>query len=309
MTSPATASTIAVRVSHSVKHADAASLASPTAEPKAYATPVVKWAGGKTQLLPLIEPLVPAAFNMYHEPFVGGGALFFRLWSARGSFSPVLIDMNSELINTYCVIRDDLESLIPLLREHERNHSKTQYYKVRSKKPSSAAERAARLIYLNKTCYNGLYRVNSRGEFNVPMGSYKNPSVLEEDVLAAANRAFQAATLETGDFADVLPQASRGDFVYLDPPYYPISATSSFTGYVVGTGGRAEFGSGEHQRLARVFKLLDEKGCYVLLSNSDSPFIRQLYSEYEILEVEARRSINSNGSRRAGVTELVIRNY
>jgi DNA adenine methylase len=279
--------------------------------PVVEATPFVKWAGGKTQLLAQLAPLVPPAFGTYYEPFVGSGAMFFWLRRVRGQFPSVLLDLNPELINCYRVVRDDVQALIPALYRHQQKHDKRHYYHVRDLDPLEvgAVERAARFIYLNKTCYNGLYRVNSQGRFNVPMGSYKKPAILEPDVLLAASRALQGVEVREGDFSDILDAANDGDFIYLDPPYYPLSRTSSFTGYALSRKGRPEFGAGEHQRLAQFLRLLDSKGCRVLLSNSACQFVANLYDDFKTGQVQARRSINSNGSRRGAITELVIRNY
>ena len=262
-------------------------------------------------MLPQLAPLVPREFGSYYEPFVGSGAMFFWLRRVRGRFPAVLLDLNPELMNCYQVVRDNVQALIPALDRHQQKHGKQHYYHVRDLDPRSlgAVERAARLIYLNKTCYNGLYRVNSQGKFNVPMGSYKKPAILEGDVLLAASSALQGVDLREGDFSDILDDVAGRDFIYLDPPYYPISRTSSFTGYAVSRKGRPEFGAGEHQRLAQFFRLLDNKGCGVLLSNSACEFVAKLYDGFRTEQVQARRSINSNGSRRGAITELVIRNY
>jgi DNA adenine methylase len=283
----------------------------PTSVPEVEATPFIKWAGGKTQLLSQLAPLLPKAFRTYYEPFVGSGAMFFWLSRAQGQFPTVLLDLNPELMNCYQVVRDGVEALIPALQRHQDEHSKRYYYQVRDVAPQSLepVERAARFIYLNKTCYNGLYRVNSQGKFNVPMGSYKKPTILEAEVLLAASRALQGADLRQGDFSDILDEVTRDDFIYLDPPYYPISRTSSFTGYVLSHKGRPEFGAGEHQRLGRFVKALDEKRCRVLVSNSDCHFVAKLYEGFRIERVQARRNINSDGSKRGTITELVIRNY
>lgn len=275
------------------------------------ATPFIKWAGGKTQLLPQLDSLVPKRLGTFYEPFVGSGAMFFWLRRTRGEFPAVLMDLNSELVNCYHIVRDNVDALLPLLGRYQEAHGKQHYYQVRDVEPGrlSNVQRAARFIYLNKTCYNGLYRVNSEGKFNVPIGSYKNPAVLEPEVLLAADATLQGVAIEEGDFSEILDEVTRGDFVYLDPPYYPISRTSSFTGYVLSRRGRPDFGAAEHQRLAQFFRTLDSKGCKVLLSNSDCEFVTRLYREYTIERVDARRSINSNGSGRSAITELVIRNY
>ena len=275
------------------------------------ATPFIKWAGGKTQLLSQLAPSVPKAFRTYYEPFGGGGAMFFWLSRVHGQFPSVLLDLNPELMNCYQVVRDRVQALIPALYRHQQEHGKRYYYQVRDVDPQSLepVKRAARFIYLNKTCYNGLYRVNSQGKFNVPMGSYKKPTILETEVLLAASRALQGADIREGDFSDILDEVTDDDFIYLDPPYYPISRTSSFTGYVLSRMGRPDFGAGEHQRLAQFLKALDKKGCKVLVSNSDCEFVAKLYEGFRIEQVQARRNINSDGSKRGTITELVIRNY
>jgi DNA adenine methylase len=269
-------------------------------------SPFLKWAGGKTQLLKQFEAFYPESFGGYVEPFLGSGAVFFHV---RFLFDPkriLLADQNEELINCYQVVRDEVDGLIKLLRSHRVRHSRKHYYAVRSQGPSelSPVERAARLIYLNKTCYNGLYRVNSGGGFNVPMGSYQNPGIFDEGGLRRASRCLADVRLKTSDFRHCQKFAEPGDFVYIDPPYYPISVTSSFTAY-----GAKAFDEADQRSLAEVFSELDKKGCLVMLSNSDSPFVRSLYRAYQLNLVRARRSINSVGSKRGGVSEVVVRNY
>jgi DNA adenine methylase len=277
------------------------------------AKPFLKWAGGKGQLLDQLTPLLPDKFGGYHEPFVGSGALFFRLLSLRtmGRIgSPMqrvhLTDSNEELVNCYAVIRDDVENLIRLLGHHKSQHGRPYYYHVRDQIPSSlnAVERAARIIYLNKTCFNGLYRVNRRGQFNVPMGSYKDPGIFEPDNLRAVSMALRPVKLDVSDYARVLQNARAGDFVYFDPPYYPLTRTASFTAYTQDT-----FGEKEQAQLADVFRKLHRKGCKVMLSNSWTQFILDLYHDFKWVKVSASRAINSKAEGRGKISEVVILSY
>jgi DNA adenine methylase len=217
-----------------------------------------------------------------------------------------LIDANKELINCFEIVRASLDELIPKLREHERNHAEKYYYKIRSRTLNelSKIDRAARFIYLNKTCYNGLYRVNSRGQFNVPIGSYQNPRIFDEENLRAVSKALKGVALYAGHFSRVLKLAVAGDFVYFDPPYY--TESNGFTGYAVSESGKANFGAYDHRMLRNVAGELVAKGCHVVLSNSDTAFIRQIYKGFSQRGVEARRFINCNGAGRQHVTELVI---
>lgn len=273
----------------------------PAVPPPTLCRPFLKWAGGKSQLLQQYGAYFPAAFDRYYEPFLGGGAVFFHLRPSQA----VLTDVNPALVNVYCSIRDQVESVIALLAEHQRQHSKAYYYHVRSQQQGSAIERAARLIYLNKTCFNGLYRENSRGEFNVPMGRYKNPKVCDPELLQAVSAALKTADIKVRSFEEVLQDAQTDrDFVYFDPPYYPLSATSSFTAY-----SRYAFGETEQIRLQQTFRQLADRGVKVMLSNSDCSFIRDLYRGFNIREIAAPRSINVNPHKRGKITELVITSY
>lgn len=262
--------------------------------------PPVKWAGGKGQLLAQFEPFFPVKFNVYHEPFVGGGAVFFHLLPERA----VLIDNNPELINFYLVVRDRLEELICDVRKH-RNEAE-YYYKIRAMdpEPMEAVARASRFLFLNKTGYNGLWRVNRRGKHNVPFGRYRNPKIADEENLRLVSKALRRTEILLGDFSKVLCFAKAGDFVYFDPPYHPLSATANFTNYTAGS-----FGAEDQKRLAVVFKELDRRGCLVMLSNSDTPFIHQLYRGFDIQNVYAKRAINCRAEGRGPISELVIRNY
>ena len=265
------------------------------------AGPFLKMPGGKRQLLPEIREHVPATFGQYLEPFVGGGAVFFDLLASRSEVPAYLGDANAELITTYTAVRDDVESVIAALRPHERQHSKEHYYTVRAQRPRSDAQIAARMIYLNRTCYNGIYRVNRQGGFNVPIGRYANPTVCDADNLRACARALAGAEITCADFASVMSVAERGDFVYCDPPYLPASKTGDFTSYTA-----AGFTLADHERLADCARRLKESGVHVLLSNADLPVVREIYGGFEVRVVKARRNINSNGGKRGDVGELLI---
>lgn len=278
------------------------------------ARPFLKWAGGKRQLLPEILKYIPKkklTKNIYYEPFIGGGALLFERQPKRA----VINDSNVELINCYEVIRDSVDDLIECLRDHKNHHDETYYYKIRDLDRSSKEysklsniHKAARIIFLNKTCYNGLFRVNSQGQFNVPFGRYKNPNVLDEAVLRAVSKYLnnpQIKILNT-DFEEAVKDAKKGDFIYFDPPYDPVSDTASFTGYDING-----FNKDEQKRLKKVFDELSKKGCLVMLSNSYTDFIQELYQEYQenFIKVKATRSINSKALKRGVVDEILIINY
>jgi DNA adenine methylase len=238
------------------------------------------------------------------EPFVGGGALFFSRRPGRA----LLTDINPTLVATYSAIRDDVEGVITALRGLAGRHSKESYYRVRERynqgRRVSASKRAAMFIYLNKTCFNGLHRVNRKGEFNVPVGSYKNPRILNEDGLRAASRALKDAQLKCAPFDALLENAKPGDFIYFDPPYEPVSQTASFTSYA-----RDGFSQEDQIRLRDVYKALDRRGCKLMLSNSDVSFIRRLYGNFNIDTVAAPRAINCDAKKRGKVSELIVRNY
>jgi DNA adenine methylase len=273
------------------------------------AKPFLKWAGGKQQLLTQFENYFPQEFNRYIEPFVGGGAVFFHLANTGKLPDQVyLFDNNKELINTYTVVRDKLDDLIKVLARHKAEHCKEYYYRIRALDRKdvvlSDVEQAARTIYLNKTCYNGLYRVNRKGQFNVPLGSYTNPGIFDESMLKAASRALTKVALETRDFRTVVDFAQAGDFLYFDPPYDPVSKTASFTSYTAGS-----FRDEDQRNLAEVFSKLSDKGCLCMLSNSDTPFIRDLYREFRIETVYANRAINSDANGRGRIKEVVVLNY
>ncbi len=275
------------------------------------ALPFIKWAGGKGQLLDQYEAFFPnTPGGDYYEPFAGSGAVFFHLRGKRLFDHYALSDANPELVNCYLVVRDQLDNLIDCLREHEAQHGHDHYYTVRNMDRSpdweyaAAVDRAARLIYLNKTCYNGLWRVNSRGYFNVPMGRYKKPDILSVGRLCAASAALHNVEISTRSFEDVLDRARPGDFVYFDPPYVPLSDTSNFTSYSM-----ASFDGDDQRRLAQIFAALDQKGCRVMLSNSDMPFVRDLYRGFRVETVNASRRINSKVGKRGLVGEVVVLNY
>ncbi|MBD1830572.1 DNA adenine methylase [Microcoleus vaginatus GB1-A2] len=279
--------------------------------------PFLKWAGGKTRLIGQYQPYFPEKFTTYYEPFLGGGAVFFYLAQQHPSLQPILTDINPELINAYCCVRDKVEELIELLLEHQSEHSKDNkeyYYWVRSRSYKKDTEKAARLIYLNKTCYNGLYRENSKGEFNVPIGRYKNPNICQADLLRSVSSLLARAQIKVRKFDEILDFAtSSEDFVYFDPPYYPISATSNFTAY-----SRDNFKESEQLKLRDVFAEVAERGVKVMLSNSNCDFIEKIYSDNQafsinslpqIIEISASRGINSNSCKRGKVKELLIRSF
>lgn len=269
--------------------------------------PFLKWAGGKSALLPELIPRVQAArpFSAYYEPFIGGGALFFEL--ARLGLIPgktVLSDVNANLIDAYLDVRNHVETVIRALLSHKSSHSPDHYYAVRSASPRTLPNRAARIIYLNRTCFNGLYRENSRGQFNVPIGRYKNPRICDETNLRACSQALKQARVAVRPFQHILKTARPGDFVYFDPPYHPLSKTSSFTSY-----DRAGFGENDQRLLAGVFAQLSARGVKCLLSNSMTDLVRQLYAEFTIEEVYAPRHVNSRADRRGKIPEALIRNF
>ena len=272
--------------------------------------PFVKWVGGKRQLLKqfrLMNLYPPERFDIttgrYFEPFVGGGAVFFDLLPEKGFLS----DLNKELVTTYNVIKNDVNSLIHSLKKHKVD--KEYYLKIRAKDPSKMDDVsvASRFIYLNRTGFNGLYRVNSKGGFNVPFGQNKNPLICDEENLKKVSVTLQGIEIKHQDYKEVLKKAKKGDFVYFDPPYYPLSKTALFTSYV-----KEAFLDKEQIELRDTFLELTKRGCFVMLSNSDAPFINKIYSGYKgvrINKVQAGRAINSKGSGRGKITEVLITNY
>jgi DNA adenine methylase len=268
----------------------------------------LKWVGGKGQLLPELLREVEGAgkFGRYHEPFIGGGALFFELARQHklGRKLAWLSDSNLNLVETYQGVRDKVEIIIHLLHRHGELHSKKYYYQVRANVPDNLVERAARVIYLNKTCYNGLYRENRKGEFNVPFGRYTNPMICDETNLRKVAEVLKRTRLESGDFETVLDAAKPGDLVYFDPPYHPLSDTASFTSYE-----KNGFGKDSQVQLADVAAELKKRGVKVILSNSWTPFIRRLYREFRIEKVFAGRRVNSRADRRDKVPEVLIASF
>lgn len=265
--------------------------------------PFLKWAGGKSQLIEKYAGFFPQRYNRYLEPFLGGGALFFYLEPNKA----ILNDSNKDLIQCFSVVKTNAKQLINLLKTHRECHGKEYFEKMRkdyNTKKLNKIERASAFIYLNKACFNGLYRVNSRGEFNVPFGKHKNPAIFDEENLLVASKLLKHTNLYSDDFSKILNYASRDDFIYFDPPYYPLNKTSSFTSYTA-----ERFLENEQKKLADVFKALDRKKCKVMLSNSDTGFIKNLYNGYRIETVKANRAINCVGEKRGPVNELVILNY
>lgn len=266
--------------------------------------PFLKWAGGKSRLLPDLSRRIPAEFGTYYEPFLGGGALFFHLVAHRGEQRAVLSDINSALVDTYRGVRDEVDHVVDCLREHAGRHGRDHYYEVRGQEMEgqALAPRAARVIYLNRTCYNGLYRQSRSGRFNVPMGSYRNPTICAEPLLRAASAALAPVELLCAPFHEVSGRPVAGDLVYMDPPYIPVSASASFTSY-----HREGFNEEDQRRLARVFKELAEARVHVLLSNSDTEMVHEIYAGLPRDEVKVARSINSKANGRGGVGELIFR--
>lgn len=263
--------------------------------------PFLKWAGGKGKLIQQYIPYFPKSFKTYYEPFLGGGAVFFFL----NPPSAVLTDINAELVNAYRCVRNNVEELIAILEEYQLRHCKDYYYQVRQRNCSTNFEKAARLIYLNKTCFNGLYRENSKGEFNVPLGKYKNPKICNPALLRSVSAALQNTQIHVRAFEDILEYASScDDFVYFDPPYYPLSPTSNFTAY-----SRYSFSQDDQIKLKYVFAELAECGVKVMLSNSDCQFIRELYRDFNISSITASRLINSNATKRGKISEVLITSY
>ena len=266
----------------------------------------VKWAGGKRQLIEQFKVFFPNKAERYFEPFVGSGAVAFYMIQKNNLKEIYLSDINEELINCYSVIKNNVEELIEILKEYKKNHNKEFYYKVREQDSSllSHLYRAARFIYLNKTCFNGLYRVNSQGKFNVPMGDYKNPGIVQEQELRFISKLLKCTTLKVMSFDKVLEYAKKGDFVYFDPPYYPLKKGKNFTTYT-----KDRFLETEQIRLAEVFKELDKRGCSVMLSNSDTDFVKNLYGGFNIHTVKANRMINCDATKRGKINEIVVTNY
>lgn len=265
----------------------------------------VKWAGGKGQLLNQLIPLFPKKFNRYIEPFVGSGAVLFYILQKYPENEVIISDVNKELITAYKIIQKNVEELIKKLKDHKKKHNKEYYYKIRSINPDTLndVEKAARFIYLNKTCFNGLYRVNSKGEFNVPIGSYKNPDVVQEEKLRTISKLLKKVKILNESFENVLKYAKKDDFIYLDPPYYPLNG-NSFTTY-----HHDDFLDEAHKKLAEIFNELSKRGCFCMESNSDTEFVKKLYLEHKISTVKANRLINCRSDGRGIINEVVIINY
>ena len=266
--------------------------------------PIVKWVGGKRQLMFELLKNMPEDYNRYFEPFIGGGALFFELQPDNAYIS----DMNEELINLYQVVRDNVDELIADLQKHDiskeyfmeiRNIDRTEEYQN-----WSGVKKASRFIYLNRTCFNGMYRVNSKGEFNVPFGHYKNPRILDENNLINCSNLLQKTEIKHADFSEILKKVKKDDFVYFDPPYVPLSETSSFTSYT-----KDGFDMDMQFKLRDVCDELDSMGVKFLLSNSDTKLVNELYENYNIKKVFASRQINANADGRGKITEVLVRNY
>ncbi len=269
--------------------------------------PILKWVGGKRQLLDTFTPLLPPKITSYCEPFVGGGALLFHLQPDIAYVN----DINADLMCVYAAVKEKVDELVDELKKYK--NEPDFFYAVRDwdrdrekYKSLSDVQKAARILYLNKTCYNGLYRVNNAGEFNSPFGRYRDPNIVNEPVLRAVSAYFNAAEVyfSSVDYADVLKGVAKGTFVYLDPPYDPVSETSSFTGY-----SKGGFSKDEQTRLRECCDELHRRGVKFMLSNSATPFILEQYSNYHITVVQAKRAINSVGNKRGGVDEVVVRNY
>ncbi len=264
--------------------------------------PILKWAGSKRQLVPELLARLPRRFGRYYEPFVGGGSLFFALRPERA----VLGDLNADLIDAYRAVATAAGLVIRDLERHQRLHSRAHYYATRERWNGeraawSVARRASTFIYLNKTCFNGLWRVNARSRFNVPMGAYANPTICDPDALHAAGELLRGADLRSGDYRRTLEDAGRGDLVYIDSPHQPRSRTSSFTAYTA-----AAFSERDQVDLAEVARALVARGCHVMLSNADTPQMRRLYRGFRVERVSCPRRINRNADRRGPVHELIL---
>ncbi|VIU88609.1 modification methylase [Streptococcus pneumoniae] len=270
--------------------------------------PFTKWTGGKRQLLPVIRELIPKTYNRYFEPFVGGGALFFDL----APKDAVINDFNAELINCYQQIKDNPQELIEILKVHQEYNSKEYYLDLRSADRDeridmmSEVQRAARILYMLRVNFNGLYRVNSKNQFNVPYGRYKNPKIVDEELISVISVYLNNNQLEikVGDFEKAIVDVRTGDFVYFDPPYIPLSETSAFTSYT-----HEGFSFADQVRLRDAFKRLSDTGAYVMLSNSSSALVEELYKDFNIHYVEATRTNGAKSSSRGKISEIIVTNY
>ncbi|CAN2243327.1 Dam Site-specific DNA methylase [actinobacterium SCGC AAA044-D11] len=276
--------------------------------------PFLRWAGGKRRLVPVITTLFSKSFdgktNKFHEPFVGGGSLMLALGDENSPhFVPgrnlYISDSNPDLINTYIVIRDDIDSLIRELRKLSKDVSKESYDSIRLQIPRAPIKRAARLIYLNKTCFNGIWRVNGSGKFNVPWGKLKNPKIYDESNLRSVSARLKGSKIMHSSFSSSIKQIGSGDLVYFDPPYIPLSKSASFSSYA-----KEGFGINEHEMLANLIGGLEAKGAFVLLSNSDTPATREIFGNSMYLyNLDVSRSISANSSSRKPVKEIIASNY
>jgi len=278
-----------------------------TSSPK----PFVKWAGGKRQLIQVLSKHLPKNYGTYFEPFLGGGAMLFHMITKNSNQKCIVSDLNSELVLSYTNIRNNVEELILSLKNHSKNYfknSKSYYYSVRDSNPQNEVEKTSRLIFLNKTCFNGLYRVNNKGKFNVPLGRYTNPNIINEENLRILSQCLKSnkILIKCRDFSSILSEVQPDDFVYFDPPYQPVSKTANFTSYT-----NRDFRTDDLVRLVDVCKKLDSKGCHVMLSNSDTDEVIRMFSEkpWKIVEIQAKRAINSDSKKRTGHSELLIKNY
>ncbi len=276
-------------------------------EPK----PFVKWVGGKRQLMQDLENNFPKQFSTYHEPFLGGGAVMFNLLTKKPQLSCNVSDFNSDLILAYVTIRDKLAKLIESLENHSKNYHKDSaeyYYEVRKQEPKQQIEKVSRLLFLNKTCFNGLYRVNKKGQFNVPLGRYTNPNIVNKENLTAVSKILRSKKIKIScrDFEAILGDAKKGDLVYFDPPYQPVSNTANFTSYT-----HRDFTEDDLERLAKLADRLHSKGCNVLLSNSNSKTVKDFFPKkyWKISSINVNRAINSNAQKRTGHKEIIIKNY
>ena len=272
--------------------------------------PFVKWAGGKRQLIPILGKHFPKNHGTYFEPFLGGGAVLFHLLSENPNQKCSVSDLNSDLVLSYITIRDKVEELISSLKKHSKNYfadKSSYYYSIREKEPKDQIAKTSRLIFLNRTCFNGLYRVNSKGKFNVPLGRYSNPNIVNEDNLRAISRVLQSKkiSIKCQDFSSVLDDVKKDDFVYFDPPYQPVSKTANFTSYT-----NRDFNLDDLKRLSEVCYGLDSKGCKVVLSNSNTEDVKSFFDKsWKVKEIEVNRAINSDAKKRTGHSELVIKNF
>ena len=266
---------------------------------KLEARPVLKWAGGKRQLLPELLARAPAEIATYYEPFIEDGALFFELANQKRFQRAIIGDANQELVNLYAVVRDRVRELIGELRIYE--NTEDAFYRVRAWRPTKEIERAARTVYLNKTAFNGLYRVNKKGEFNTPFGRYKKPNFCDEPALLAASEALRGVTIQQGDFEAAIEGANPGDFIYLDPPYLPVSTTSNFAAYHADG-----FNADETERLCRRCRYMARRGIAFLASNSHTSLTLKIFDGLKIDTVSARRNINSKGGKRGAISEILV---